>query len=195
MQFLLPRAKLRQEAQKMSKRLSNYSKRRMFSRLTITEMHWAITTHDIPHQHPRIVILTNYLIIFITDFSQWSCTKIRIFCTTTLVNLRKCITILKTSLWKNIWTILHFFVCVGVMYSGEYDVCDVTLSVHPHWASWKVCLATVGIEPATFVNPMLCHISELSLSRGFDSHHGQANFSACPVWMHTQSNITNIIFT
>jgi hypothetical protein len=26
-------------------------------------------------------------------------------------------------------------------------------------------------------------------------HRGQANFSACPVWMHTQSNITNIIFT
>ena len=24
------------------------------------------------------------------------------------------------------------FVCVGVMYSGEHDVCDVTLSVHPH---------------------------------------------------------------
>jgi hypothetical protein len=28
--------------------------------------------------------------------------------------------------------------------------CDVTLSVHPHRASWKVSLATVGIEPATF---------------------------------------------
>jgi hypothetical protein len=27
------------------------------------------------------------------------------------------------------------FVCVGVMYSGEYDVCDVTLSVHPHRAN------------------------------------------------------------
>jgi hypothetical protein len=27
------------------------------------------------------------------------------------------------------------FGCVGVMYSGEYDVCDVTLSVHPHRAS------------------------------------------------------------
>jgi hypothetical protein len=26
-------------------------------------------------------------------------------------------------------------VCVGVMYSGEYDVCAVTLSVHPHRAS------------------------------------------------------------
>jgi hypothetical protein len=26
---------------------------------------------------------------------------------------------------------------VGVMYSGEYDACDVTLSVYPHWASLK----------------------------------------------------------
>ena len=26
--------------------------------------------------------------------------------------------------------------CVGVMYSGEYDVCDVTLCVHPHRARW-----------------------------------------------------------
>ena len=25
--------------------------------------------------------------------------------------------------------------CVGVMYSGEYDACDVTLSVYPHRAS------------------------------------------------------------
>ena len=24
----------------------------------------------------------------------------------------------------------YCYVCVGVMYSGEYDVCDVTLSVH-----------------------------------------------------------------
>jgi hypothetical protein len=24
----------------------------------------------------------------------------------------------------------HDFFCVGVMYSGEYDVCDVTLSVY-----------------------------------------------------------------
>jgi hypothetical protein len=41
-------------------------------------------------------------------------------------------------------------VCVGVMYSSEYDVCNVTLSVHSHRASWKVSLATVWIEPATF---------------------------------------------
>ena len=26
-------------------------------------------------------------------------------------------------------------VCAGAMFSGEYDVCGVTLSVHPHRAS------------------------------------------------------------
>ena len=31
---------------------------------------------------------------------------------------------------------MNFF-CVGVMYSGEYDACDVTLSVYPHRASLK----------------------------------------------------------
>jgi hypothetical protein len=29
------------------------------------------------------------------------------------------------------------FFCVGVVYSGEYDVCDVTLSVYPHRACLK----------------------------------------------------------
>ena len=27
--------------------------------------------------------------------------------------------------------------CVDVVYSGEYDICDVTLSVYPHRASLK----------------------------------------------------------
>ena len=44
---------------------------------------------------------------------------------------------------------LKFF-CVGVMYSGEYDACDVTLSVYPHRASLKNLPDTVGIEPTTF---------------------------------------------
>jgi hypothetical protein len=48
-------------------------------------------------------------------------------------------------------------VCFDVMYSGEYNVLDVTLSVYPH------------------------------------PHRGQANFSSCPVWIYTQSNIKNII--
>jgi hypothetical protein len=29
----------------------------------------------------------------------------------------------------------HDFFCDGVMYSGEYDDCDVTLSVYPHRAN------------------------------------------------------------
>jgi hypothetical protein len=35
-------------------------------------------------------------------------------------------------------------VCVGVMYSGEYDVCDVTLSVHPHRGKLKSLLGHGG---------------------------------------------------
>ena len=46
-----------------------------------------------------------------------------------------------------------------VMFSGVECVCGVTLSIYPHWASWKVCahLTTVGIEPTTFglLRPML----------------------------------------
>jgi hypothetical protein len=52
----------------------------------------------------------------------------------------------------------HDFFCVGVMYSGEYDVCDVTLSVYPHRAS-------LGLY---------------SKGRRFDSHRGQAYFSSLP---------------
>jgi hypothetical protein len=29
----------------------------------------------------------------------------------------------------------HDFFCVGVMYSGEYDACDIILSVYPNRAS------------------------------------------------------------
>ena len=42
----------------------------------------------------------------------------------------------------------HDFFCVAVMYSGEYDVCNVTLSVYPHRASLKNM--PVRIEPTTF---------------------------------------------
>jgi hypothetical protein len=58
--------------------------------------------------------------------------------------------------------------CVGVMFSGEYDVCDVTLSVYPHWASLK---NTPG------------HGSIPTVARHI--------FQACPVWIYTQSNITS----
>jgi hypothetical protein len=32
---------------------------------------------------------------------------------------------------------VYDFFCVGVVYSGEYDICDVTLSVYPHRACLK----------------------------------------------------------
>jgi hypothetical protein len=38
--------------------------------------------------------------------------------------------------FENCEIILKIF-CVGVMYSGEYDACDVTLSVYPHRAFLK----------------------------------------------------------
>ena len=38
------------------------------------------------------------------------------------------------------------FFCVGVMYSGEYDACDVTLSVYTHRASLKNMPDHNGVE-------------------------------------------------
>ena len=42
------------------------------------------------------------------------------------------------------------FFCVLTMYSGEYDACDVTLSVCPHRAGLKNMPGHGGIEPTTF---------------------------------------------
>jgi hypothetical protein len=36
---------------------------------------------------------------------------------------------------KTVTYIIHDFFCVGVMYSGEYDACDVTLSAYPRRAT------------------------------------------------------------
>ena len=40
-------------------------------------------------------------------------------------------------MFSYIHVFLGVFFCVGVMYPGEYDACDVTLSVYPHRASLK----------------------------------------------------------
>ena len=54
-----------------------------------------------------------------------------------------------------------FFFCVGVVYSGEYDVCDVTLSVYPHRASLKNMPGHGGNRTYDLWNtsPMLCQLS------------------------------------
>ena len=55
-----------------------------------------------------------------------------------------------------------FFFCVGVVYSGEYDVCDVTLSVvYPQRASLKNMPGHGGNRAYDLWNtsPMLCQLS------------------------------------
>ena len=55
------------------------------------------------------------------------------------------------------------FFCVGVMYSGEYDACDVTLSVYPHRASLKNMPGHGGNRTYGYdlwnTSPMLCQLS------------------------------------
>ena len=53
------------------------------------------------------------------------------------------------------------FVCVGVMFSGEYDVCDVTLSIYLHRPSLKNMPGHGGNRTYDLWNtsPMLCQLS------------------------------------
>ena len=90
------------------------------------------------------------------------------------------------------------------MYSGEYDACDVTLSVYPHRASLKNMPDHGGNRTYDLWNtsPMLCQLSYAVRSvRVCDEVVGSIPtvvrhvFQACPVWIYTQSNITSIIFT
>ena len=55
---------------------------------------------------------------------------------------------------------MNFF-CVGVMYSGEYDACDVTLSVYSYRASLKNMPGHGGNRTYDLWNtsPMLCQVS------------------------------------
>ena len=66
------------------------------------------------------------------------------------------------------------------MYSGEYDACDVTLSVYPHRASLKNMPDHGGNRTYDLWNtsPMLCQLS-------YAVHRKT-------VWIYTQSNITSI---
>jgi hypothetical protein len=65
------------------------------------------------------------------------------------------------------------FFCVGVMYSGEYDACDVTLSVYPHRASLNnmpdyefVLKVAVLMETTTTV---ICH-DEFAILNDLEVH-------------------------
>ena len=56
-----------------------------------------------------------------------------------------CLTALRYVTQYTYTTLFENFFCVGVMYSGEYDVCDVTLSVYPHLVSYAYLLS--GLSP------------------------------------------------
>ena len=55
---------------------------------------------------------------------------------------------------------MNFF-CVGIMCSGEYDACDVILSVYPQRASLKNMPGHGGNRTYDLWNtsPMLCQVS------------------------------------
>ena len=68
------------------------------------------------------------------------------------------------------------------MYSGEYDICDVTLSVYPHRASLKNMPGPGGLVFQRASIPKV--VGSIPTVAG---HILQAR----PVWIYTQSNITN----
>jgi hypothetical protein len=69
-----------------------------------------------------------------------------------------------------------FFFCAGVVYSGEYDVCDVTLSVYPHRTSLKNIPGHGGNRTSD-----LWKIRTYDL-RPLDSHRGRAYFCGESRW-------------
>ena len=99
------------------------------------------------------------------------------------------------------------------MYSGEYDVCVVTLSVYPHRTSLKNMPGHGGNRTYDLWNtsPLLCQLSYAnrpdrvallaehwaSIPKVVGSIPTVAGhiFQARPMWIYTQSNNTNIIFT
>jgi hypothetical protein len=84
------------------------------------------------------------------------------------------------------------------MYSGEYDACDVTLSVYPHRASLKYMPDHDG-QAHYYQENMPYHGGDhwASIPNVVGSIPTVVRhiFQASPVCIYTQSNITSIIFT
>ena len=81
------------------------------------------------------------------------------------------------------------------MYSGEYDACDVTLSVYPHRTSLKNMPDHGGNRTYDRVVQLAEHWASIPKVVGSIPTVAGHIFQARPVWIYTQSNITNIIFT
>ena len=85
-------------------------------------------------------------------------------------------------------------------YYNSGRVISMRIWTTPTVTNKKNCILFVIVGDLELVNMMfvvlLLSVHPQSLKSlpdygGFDSHRGQANFSACPVWMHTRSNATN----
>ena len=87
----------------------------------------------------------------------------------------------------------HFFIQPA---PGEYDACDVTLSIYPQRASLKNMPNHGGNQ--TLLNSVAElpeHWSCIPKVVGSIPAVVRHIFQACPVWIYTQSNITSIIYT
>ena len=88
------------------------------------------------------------------------------------------------------------------MYSGEYDACDVTLSVYPHRASLKNMPDHGGNRTYDLWNTsrsdrvaqLAEHWASIPKVVGSIPTVVRHIFQACPVWIYTQSNITRTRF-
>jgi hypothetical protein len=97
-------------------------------------------------------------------------------------------------MWGNYY---RFSDCVGVMYSGEYDVCDVTMSVYPHRAGLTNMPDHGGNRTYDLWNTIGRRFDSFGTPKVVGSIPTVARhiFQACPVRICTQSNVTNIIIT
>ena len=73
-------------------------------------------------------------------------------------------------------------------------LCGVTLSVHAHRASWKVCLTTVGIERDLYGIPVQFSTNWAMRSSRFELVRQTFNLGRCGCTLRV-IYITNIIFT
>jgi hypothetical protein len=78
-----------------------------------------------------------------------------------------------------------YFLCVFFMLCAQVNIMFLMLL----WVCILNSLPDHGTVPKYHALEHTTHSNIYPKGRGFDSHRGQGNDSACPVWIHTQSNI------
>ena len=78
-----------------------------------------------------------------------------------------------------------------VIYAGEYDVCYATMSVYPQEQLRNITYSNRSER----VGQLAEHWASIPKVVGSIPTVARHIFQACPVWIYTQNNITNMIFT